>query len=269
MCELMGMSFASPIRADFSIREFAMRGLENADGWGLAWYPDQSVAVVKEPRQWQVSPHSGFLESYSNLHATIYLAHVRHKTTGGEPTHADTHPFTREWAGRDYCFAHNGTVASIFQKPLGRFRTLGATDSERLFCWLMERIARRERHLDSEEDWRWLHEQLATLNTGEKLNCLMSDGHRLFCYFDENGHKGLTFRPVLLCDETRSFGDPTVAVQVGDKRLNCGVVVASNPLSSTGWECFKPGEMIVLARGDRVFSSRQGDACNPAPVPSC
>ena len=52
MCELMAMSFAEPIAADFSIREFAHRGEENADGWGLAWYPDRSLAIVKEPVRW-------------------------------------------------------------------------------------------------------------------------------------------------------------------------------------------------------------------------
>ena len=52
MCELMGLSFARPISADFSIREFAGRGMENAEGWGLVWYPDRAVAVVKEPVRW-------------------------------------------------------------------------------------------------------------------------------------------------------------------------------------------------------------------------
>ena len=57
MCELMGLSFARPIPADFSIREFALRCVDNADGWGLAWYPDRSLALVKEARTWR---HSGY-----------------------------------------------------------------------------------------------------------------------------------------------------------------------------------------------------------------
>ena len=32
MCELMGMSFAKPVSADFSIGEFAKRDEQNADG---------------------------------------------------------------------------------------------------------------------------------------------------------------------------------------------------------------------------------------------
>src|SRR5690349_9172478 len=125
MCELMGLSFAKPISADFSIREFALRSEDNADGWGLGWYPDRSLAVVKEPVQWRASPYTGFLEAYPNLQARIYIAHVRHKTTG-VATHADTHPFGRELAGQHFCFAHNGTLEGDFWNvPLHRFRSIG------------------------------------------------------------------------------------------------------------------------------------------------
>src|SRR5947207_1560963 len=87
MCELMGMCFARPITADFSIHVFADRGEENADGWGLAWYPDQSVAVIKEPGRWKASQYLDFLPGYRSLQATIYVAHVRLRTAGSKPTH--------------------------------------------------------------------------------------------------------------------------------------------------------------------------------------
>src|SRR6478672_143927 len=122
MCEVMGLCFARPLAAHISIREFRSRGNENADGWGLAWYPDHSLAVVKEPICWQASQYTDFLETYHRLRSPIYVAHVRHKTVGGEPTHADTHPFARELNGRDYCFAHNGTLHGFADWPLGRFR---------------------------------------------------------------------------------------------------------------------------------------------------
>src|SRR5688572_10873657 len=105
MCELMGYSFASPIQADFSIREFACRGEENADGWGLAWYPDRSLSLIKEAVKWKSSLHTDFLETYSGITTSLCIAHVRHLTTG-RPTHADTHPFAREWRGTESCFAH-------------------------------------------------------------------------------------------------------------------------------------------------------------------
>src|SRR5688500_11347688 len=139
MCELMGLCFAKPLAADFSVREFAMRDEENADGWGLAWYPDHSAAIIKEPISWRVSQHTQFLERYPDLSSPIYIAHVRHKTVGGPATHADTHPFTRELRGRDYCFAHNGTLLGLASAAsLKRYKPLGATDSELAFCLLLD-----------------------------------------------------------------------------------------------------------------------------------
>ena len=81
--------------------------------------------------------------------AGSYLAHVRHKTIGGEPNHADTHPFARELGGRDYCFAHNGTLdGPAWELPLGAYRPVGETDSERFFCHLLHEIAARGGPLD-------------------------------------------------------------------------------------------------------------------------
>src|SRR5581483_5412203 len=170
MCELMGLSFAEPISADFTIREFGRRGDENADGWGLGWYPVRSLA----------SQYTDFLESYHGLHSPLYLAHVRHKTVGGPPTHADTQPFMRELGGREYCFAHNGTLLGYAGLPLGRYRPVGDTDSEHLFCHLLEAVAERGGALDDEAGWRWLQATLAELNARGTLNLLLSDGRRLF-----------------------------------------------------------------------------------------
>jgi glutamine amidotransferase len=258
MCELMGLSFAQPISADFSIRQFALRSDENADGWGLGWYPDQSLAVVKEPVKWQASPHTGFLEAYPNLQARIYIAHVRHKTTGGMATHADTHPFGRELAGQDYCFAHNGTLEGAFwQSPLGRFRPIGNTDSEYLFCCLLNEVAMLPTLLSSEDDWRWLQEKLRSLNHWGKLNCLLSDGRRLFCYHDAAGYKGLHLREVYIRDnEIRRFEDAAVTIDLTGEMLNHGFVVATHPLSLSGWQSFQQGELIILEAGALRFCSQ-------------
>lgn len=258
MCELMGMSFARPVSADFSIREFALRGQENADGWGLAWYPDRSVAVVKEPVEWRASQYTGFLETYPQLQAHLYIAHVRHKTTGGAPTHSDTHPFWRELAGTAYCFAHNGTIERHTALPLGRFRPLGNTDSEHVFCHLLAEVGERPQRLEQEADWRWLQDLLARLNQQGKLNCLLADGRRLFCYHDANGYKGLTFRRVVLRDNApRSFGDQTLQIDLEGEGINAGLVVATQPLSRSGWHRFQPGELLVLEEGRVRYSSHR------------
>jgi glutamine amidotransferase len=260
MCELMGLSFARPVSADFSFRAFAQRGEENADGWGLAWYPDRSAVIVKEPSKWAASSFAGFLESYPHLRSTFYIAHVRHKTTGGPPTYADTHPFLRELQGRDYVFAHNGTLEGpIWDLPARRFRPIGTTDSERACCLLLDRIADRGGTLEPGDSWPWLYEQLVAMNQWGKLNVLMSDGRHLFAYHDLNGYKGLAYRPLALSPRhPRHLEDADVSIDLVDHEgdaFDRGHVVASRPLGGSGWRPFAHGELIVFGNGRVEFSS--------------
>ena len=155
------------------------------------------------------------------------------------------------------------------QKPLGRFRPVGHTDSEYLFCLLlaeMERFANlaheieyarqlgrhaespferpeplhtagagrpahSEGHLETEQQWQWLHRFLLHLNDFGRLNCILSDGVRLVVYHDKHRWKGLTYRHVFLhVDSPQHFSDATVAVQLHAEPVNHGCIVATNPL---------------------------------------
>lgn len=255
MCELMGLSFDRPISADFSIQAFSLRDQENADGWGLAWYPDQSAAIVKEPLSWRKSNYSSFLEKYEGLQARIYIAHVRHKTVGGTVTHADTHPFCRELAGHEYCFAHNGTIQGFPSLTLGMFHPLGGTDSEHVFCYLMAGLAERDKPLSELSDWRWLHKTLAELNRFGRLNCLLSDGKRLLGYRDFHGWKGLSLRKLRFHpQDERAFSDASMEVTICCEEDNQGYVIATYPLSATGWHPLAPGNLVVLDGGSLRFS---------------
>jgi len=261
MCELMGLNFARPLSAAFSLRAFGDRDQENPDGWGLAWYPDRSAAVVKEPVSWRSSKHISFLESYQGLSSSIYLAHVRHKTVGSIPTHADTHPFVRELDGRNYCFAHNGTLEDFQSLSLGQFRPIGQTDSEHAFCHLLQLLMERSTRLSTCDDWQWFHCQLSHINRLGKFNCLLTDGERLFAYLDSCGHKGLYLRKIHLANhEVRAFHDDELHIELEGTSVNQGFAVASHPLSSIGWHRFHDGELIVLEDGHLVYSSDRSRA---------
>jgi predicted glutamine amidotransferase len=260
MCALLGLSFAEPIFAGFSFREFSRWSDANADGWGLAWYPDQSAALIKEPVRWQASAHSAFLDTYQQMCARVYLGHIRQRTTGGEPTHADTHPFQRELGGRDYCFAHNGTIERhVEQLTLDRFQPVGSTDSERLFCHLLEEMAAARQHpLDAEPQWRWLHQRFLAVNRWGKMNCLLTDGRRLFCYRDRRGWKGLAFTTVYILGQgTHHFEDATVKMDLEGQTFNRGIIVATQPLNSAAWRELGAGELLVLENGAVRFSTRE------------
>ena len=79
-----------------------------------------------------------------------------------------------------------------------------------------------------EDGWRWLHAQLLAVNRLGKINCLLSDGVRLFCYHDQAGWKGLTFRKVYIHDrEARHFEAPTVQINLEGQAFNHGFVAVT------------------------------------------
>ena len=241
MCELMALSYTRPSAAGEAVGSFGGCGEENPHGWGLAWYSGRSLAMLKEPVKWHSSLHSAFLQTYVGLRSHLYIAHVRDKSIGGEPTHADTHPFGRELLGREYCFAHNGTVAGAFNDlSLGRFRPVGSTDSEHIFCHLLGELDAAGGSLATPEHWRWLHAKLIAANTLGELNCLLSDGERLFCYHDAVGYKGLH-----LC---RVAGE--------DDGQQAGYLIATRATGDRAWDAFQPGELVVFEAGELLFSSR-------------
>lgn len=261
MCELLGLCFDVPVAADISIHEFASRGHDNPDGWGLAWYPDKSVALIKEAIAWQSSKHTVFLESYPALRSKIYIGHVRHKTVGGPVTHADTHPFVRELKGKEYCFAHNGTLTDLAQAfPLCRFLPLGDTDSEHAFCHLLEAIATHPGDLRTEDSWRWLHGKLLSMNRHGRMNLMLSDGRSLFCYHDLGGHKGLTWRPMPgRTPRPSRLEDVEFKVELDVPPTHRGIVVASCPLNARSWKAVHAGEMLVIQDGQlRYIASNTG-----------
>lgn len=258
MCELLGLCLNRPVSASITIRQFGDRDAQNADGWGLAWYPDRSIALIKEPVSWSSSGHTDFLESYRGITSSIYMAHVRHKTVGGVATHADTHPFVRELGGREYCFAHNGTLEMTTDKlPLGRFRPIGGTDSEHLFAHLMSALADRGATLEEPAQWELLHELLVAANRFGKLNCLLSDGRTLFCYRDRGGHKGLGRRAIEIGHAApNKLRDAELTVHFEKDSSAQGFVVATHPLDAEDWDPIPTGELIAFQQGRQVYPAQ-------------
>jgi glutamine amidotransferase len=153
--------------------------------------------------------------------------------------------------------------------PLARFHPIGHTDSERVFCHVLDCILSQGVMLDEEGGWQWLYAKFSAVNRLGKFNCLMSDGERLFVYRDIGGWKGLNLRKVhIRSDQVRHLEDPGMGVDLGGSPRgnipgslnNHGFVVATWPLSRTGWHSLKVGELVVLEKGEIRFSSHRSGA---------
>ena len=255
MCELLGMSFNRAVNPKISFKGFQQRGKNNPDGWGIAYYPDKSVQIFKENIQINTSKFVAFLKNYPFMNSKIFIAHVRRKSTG-KNSHMNTHPFCRELNGKEYLFAHNGTIRNLNKLNLGRFKPIGETDSEHIFCYLLESIKKKNIINWNENEFKWLGKKLNQINKFGKLNCLMSNGEYLFCYHDIEGYNGLYFT-----QRKPPYGE--IMLEDIDWKVNLreekdpnktGFIIATNKLTNEGWEQFNKGELIVFKDGKMIYS---------------
>lgn len=257
MCELFALNSRLPAAANFSLRGFAARGgrtADHVDGWGLAFHDGERCEVVLED---QPAAHSD-LASHFGRHPVLsrnILAHIR-KATQGVRSMENCHPFRREWAGRTWVFAHNGDLQNFHPALTGSFRPAGQTDSERAFCWLMQRL---QQHFGGTlPAWDelaatltpWIHE----VAEHGRFNLLLTDGRAMLAHASTKLHwlrRQPPFGQVRLRD-----GDLSVDLATLNGPEDCMALVATEPLThDEAWQPFAAGEVRVFAGGECVFLS--------------
>jgi glutamine amidotransferase len=271
VCELLGISSSAIVRPVGYLKTFWRRGQElqdgqgNPDGWGLALYPDdgKAVQVIKEAIPAASSQLAKFLSTYECLCSRTFIAHVR-RATRGVVAYFNSHPFSREVRGREYAFAHNGTLRNTQGFSHGRHRPAGDSDSETLFCHLMNFVEEKGicgwTELDLIELWKFLI-SVNRMPTKEdkptKLNLLLTDGEMLIAYTDFYGIGGLHQLTLRVKDEALFVGrDSSASHKLKGNPEKFISVVATRPVScDKRWVSIRPGELCAFRNGGQVFSS--------------
>jgi predicted glutamine amidotransferase len=146
MCQLLGMNCNVPTDICFSFTGFQARGGAtdvHSDGWGIAFFEGRGTRVFLDPKPSCTSPVAELVRQYP-IRSKSVIAHIR-KATQGAIGLENTHPFMRELWGRYWIFAHNGNLVDFAPALDGSFVPVGLTDSERAFCWLLQRLRQRFR----------------------------------------------------------------------------------------------------------------------------
>ncbi|UCF79459.1 MAG: class II glutamine amidotransferase [Candidatus Eiseniibacteriota bacterium] len=258
-CELMGFSFSEDVPAGQLLSAFSCRGEKNPDGWGVAFYSDNSVTLFKEAADASKSALAEFLRSYDALDGRLLVAHVRDATVGGQ-SHQNTHPFARELGGKEYTLAHNGTLEDFKDKlPLSGIKPLGTTDSEHILCYLLGRIQKKGVGDWNTESFEWLKGELDSINQTGTLNCLFSDGTYLFSYHDKEGYNELHHLKRVPPHGKVFFKDLSREVELSGMypESAVGVIVATRPLTDEQWVEFLPGQLLVFKDGTQVFPTEK------------
>lgn len=266
MCELLGMSSNQQTNINLSLTVLSQRG-ENprlhGDGWGVAFYEgDNDVRLIKDSGEAKKSQWVDFIKE-QEIHSHVVIAHIR-KSTVGEVSYRNTHPFTRELKGRMHTFAHNGTFKEIQKKAFtGFYKPVGSTDSEYAFCVLMDRM----RSLWSDfGELPPLKDRMTVVTEFARdmrelgaANFLYSDGDTLF------GHGHYRHNPITDRDEWPGLHYLHCSEDLRglDNSSNTGIslkgehhevsLFASVPLSEGDWRPLKEGEVLAVTLGVRHF----------------
>lgn len=262
MCELFTMSSSRPTEVSFSLDEFSKHGGltdKHRDGWGIAYYDQNDARILKEACSASESTYLKFIKNLKIQSKTI-ISHIR-LATQGEVSVRNTQPFSRELGGRQHVFVHNGHLVD-FEKQLKilpkRFKTIGNTDSEFSFCYLMEKMA----DIWDKESAPSLANRLQVFTVF--CNEMRRYGIANFIYSDSeftfiHSHKRLvetdnnTPSPglhILLrnCPIKTPEGNID-GLQIKTDKPQHVIIVASVPLSNENWQALQEGEIKVLQNG--------------------
>ncbi len=264
MCDLLGLSFNTPVTAKISLDIFQQRGEMNPDGWGVAFYNDRRIQVIKEAEPAIDSGLFDFVEQYPQ--SQTFITHVR-RSTRGVRSYLNTHPFYRQLLSgstkQEYTFAHNGTLLQQEKLKLRNFTPIGETDSEHAFCFILDAISDRDIDEWNDDDFRFIESLLRNINDGKNtMNCIFADGEYLFCYSDENDYNnGLRFvkqmQPfgkVELVSTKEKLG--SIDIRSDTKATpQTGYIISTRILTKESWNEFKNGELIVFREGEIVYPS--------------
>jgi len=274
MPNLLAMSFEGELAPSFDLR-CLRQGEVPPDGWGIGYYPggEPSATVLKEPAPPTGSIRSELVKVWEHLESSLFLLHIR-RATWGALSDANTQPFLRAWGRRDWLFAHAGSLRHRLQLRAGApFEPVGSTDTELIFCELMNRFAERGWKSLGEADPRTLLEWLGLVNEHGNLTCVLTDGHDLSVYSDRDS-AGIYLWEVHPPYDKLTFGDGELFVDLGKRGVKSrkGVLVSSQPLEVDGevrdWRAVPPGHLVLVRQGAvrDVVAPHSGTA--EAPVPS-
>lgn len=249
------MSANTPTDLCFSFTGLRRRGGmagPHQDGWGIAFYEGRGVRVFHEPSASASSRIAEVVESHP-IKSEVALCHIRQANVGGIALE-NTHPFMRELWGRYWTFAHNGQVPGFRAGP-GVYQPVGETDSEHIFCDLLNDLRGRFTPDTPDADLLAAVVDAATGYAQQGVcNLLLSNGDWLFTFCGTRLAaitRRAPFGPARLRD-----ADVTVDFEAETTPNDIVSVIATDPLTSDeSWDHYAPGEWrvwhqgVVVARG--------------------
>lgn len=266
MCQLLGMNCNIPTDICFSFTGFQKRGGEtdvHADGWGIAFFEGRGVRLFLDPQPSAKSPVAELVCNYP-IRSRNVIAHIR-KATLGHVSLENTHPFLRELWGHYWVFAHNGHLPEFQPELDGSFLPVGNTDSERIFCWLLQSLRSRFGNDPPPRDeiFAEVHRLILPLSGAGIFNFLLSNGEWLMAHCSTE----LAYIARRAPFTTAHLKDEDVLVDFSQvtRPSDRIAVIATQPLTDNeAWVTMPPGSLWLFHDGETIGQL----ATHPSPIKS-
>jgi predicted glutamine amidotransferase len=278
-CEIMGYSTNVKVKSNYIFKSFTTKDSFLPDGWGVAYYPDQSVQIFKEPIDSNGSDLVKFLFTYNYFISKILISHRRIATSGG-PEYKNTHPFRRELNKKEYAFVYNGLLTNIFfmdtlssinaaitetdltdkspvnQLSLGRFTPVGINRTENVLCHILSQIESKKDAHWSKKNFKWFQHLIHKINDYCTINCLFTDGEYLFAYHDKTDYNQLNYLVLQknMTENIFSIVETDHPEKTNEAQNISGIIVSTFPITKGKWIRFKPGQLLVIKDGKIVYN---------------
>ncbi len=261
------MSFEGELAPSFTLHCLdAGRALP--DGWGLGYYPagEPSAAILKEPAPPQASMRSQLALAWEQVASNVFVLHIRHATWGAL-SDANTQPFSRTWGRRDWLMAHAGSLDRKEADVPGPFEPVGSTDTEQIFCGLLNRFVERGWRSIADVDLEVMLQWLGALNEVGEMTMCLTDGRDLLVHADRRGEP-LWLGTLTPPYERIGFGDSDLDVDLTRRgaKSRKGVIVCTaelaprdgDALRAVTWRQLPPGQLMVIREGAVIHECSTG-----------
>lgn len=256
MCELLGMSANTPTDLCFSFTGLTQRGGKtgpHSDGWGVAFFEGKGIRTFHDSAASCDSEVASFIQTLP-IKSKTAICHIRQANVGNICL-ANTHPFVRELWGSNWVFAHNGQIEN-FAGSTQIYEPIGETDSERIFCDLMNQV---RHNLPRDTSLTELNQTLTNLAQSYAkqgvFNCLISNGDWLFS-FCSTKLASITRRAPFGAAQLK---DADVTVDFAGETTPNDVVsiITTEPLTTDeAWHIYQPGEWRLWQLGEVVAEGK-------------
>lgn len=268
MPNLLAMSFEGELAPSFTLRCLDA-GRTLPDGWGLGYYPagEPSAAILKEPAPPQASIRSQLALAWEQVASNVFVLHIRHATWGAL-SDANTQPFSRTWGRRDWLMAHAGSLDRKEPDVPGPFEPVGSTDTEQIFCGLLNRFHERGWRSLAEVDLAVMQDWLGALNEIGELTLCLTDGRDLLVHADRRGAP-LWLGTLTPPYERIAFGDADLEIDLTRRgaKSRKGAIVCTERLApkadgdathAVTWRQLAPGQLLIIREGQVVHERSTG-----------